>query len=129
MNNIDAIKSAEDILKTKLTVTKWNFLEHVLHSGEVYKEVLSAMEEYAAQFQAEQKPICNIEGMWIDVKDKLPEIRVPVLVYMTYGKIDTCYWTGELWLQSVRIQHSNGDVAHWMPLPTPPNETPKQLSD
>ena len=56
MNNIDAInEAAETILKSKLSVTNWNFLHHVLHSGEVYKQILSAMEEYATQFKAENK--------------------------------------------------------------------------
>jgi hypothetical protein len=40
-------KTAEDFLKEKISVTNWNFLEHVLHSGEVYLQILEAMESYA----------------------------------------------------------------------------------
>ena len=43
------MKTAEDILKSKLNNTQWNYLHHVLHSGEVYKQILAGMEEYAEQ--------------------------------------------------------------------------------
>ncbi len=43
------MKTAEDILKSKLNNTNWNYLEHVLHSGEVYKQILEGMEEYRSQ--------------------------------------------------------------------------------
>ncbi len=59
---------------------------------------------------------------WISVEDELPELRKPVLVYMSYGKQDTCYWTGGLWVQSIRAEHSNGGVTHWQSLPPSPNK-------
>jgi hypothetical protein len=59
---------------------------------------------------------------WISVKDRLPELRVPVLVFMEYGKIDVCWLNGNLWFQSIRPQHTNGGVSHWMPLPDPPTK-------
>lgn len=45
------MKTAEEILKSKLNNTQWNCLDHVLHSGEVYKQILVGMEEYAEQFK------------------------------------------------------------------------------
>jgi hypothetical protein len=45
------MKTFEDILKKNITVTNWNFLHHVLHSGEVYKQILYSAEEYAHQFK------------------------------------------------------------------------------
>lgn len=43
------IKTKEDFLKSSTSTTNWNFLEHVYHSGEVYKQILTAMQEYADQ--------------------------------------------------------------------------------
>ena len=43
------MKTAEEIIKSNTSVTNWNFLEHVYHSGEVYKQILSAMEKYGKQ--------------------------------------------------------------------------------
>ena len=43
---------AEEILKGKIVpfnVAEWNFLHHVLHSGEIYKLIIQAMEAFAAQ--------------------------------------------------------------------------------
>ena len=48
------MKTAEEILKSKLSVTDWNFLEHVLHSGECYKQILSSLEEFASQERESQ---------------------------------------------------------------------------
>lgn len=73
-----------------------------------------------AAWQASQSSGSKEE--WRRVEDGLPELRKPVLVYMNYGKQDTCYWTGELWVQSVRAEHSNGGITHWMPLPAPPQQ-------
>ena len=42
-------KTAEEILQSKISTTTWNFLHHVLHSGEVYKQILVSHEEYANQ--------------------------------------------------------------------------------
>lgn len=64
-------------------------------------------------------PVNTGDG-WVKVEGGLPELRKPVLVFMSYGEIDTCYWNGELWVQSIRQQHSNGSVTHWQPLPLPP---------
>lgn len=58
---------------------------------------------------------------WISVKERLPEQQKPVLVFMSYGKMDVCYLDGEAtFRQAVRAEHTNGDVTHWMPLPEPP---------
>lgn len=43
------MKTSEDILKSKLSNNQWNYLDHVLHSGEVYKQILLGMEEYGKQ--------------------------------------------------------------------------------
>lgn len=63
---------------------------------------------------------------WISVKDRLPEIRTPVLGWYK-GEFSYDYpqmvvtWGGEYW----RIEHVrlNADlITHWMPLPKPPKE-------
>lgn len=63
---------------------------------------------------------------WIDVKEEKPELRVPVLVKMSYTFFNTdipakdcCYWNGESWINAIRQQHSNGSVTHWRPIEYP----------
>lgn len=63
------------------------------------------------------------QSEWIRVEDRLPELGVPVLVFMSYNKIDVCKQDGEgNWRQDVREEHTNGSVTHWMPLPSPPKQ-------
>lgn len=54
-------------------------------------------------------------GMWISVKDRLPEPTYCVLVVGAYGEmeVDALGTDGE-WMGMVE------DVTHWMPLPEPP---------
>lgn len=54
-------------------------------------------------------------GMWISVKDRLPEPTYCVLVVGAYGEmeVDALGTDGE-WMGMVE------DVTHWMPLPKPP---------
>jgi len=67
---------------------------------------------------------------WISVKDRLPEDRIPVLIYTSYFKMATAYcdFEGDFsnvtcgWIDAMRVQHSYGSVTHWMPLPEPPKE-------
>jgi len=69
--NPSEIKSAEEILKSKLNNTQWNYLEHVLHSGEVYKQILKGMEEYASQFTGKEQAVEFAD--WLQAKQKIPE--------------------------------------------------------
>lgn len=74
----------------------------------------------------------NHECGWISVKDELPPDDEYVLVYV-YGQIkvyfyavsddgqERCHW----WEDEGGSFHSDitdGDVTHWMPLPSPPKE-------
>ena len=56
---------------------------------------------------------------WVNVKDKMPELRKPVLLLTDYGKMATAYFTGDSWVDWMR-QHSYGSVTHWMPLAKEP---------
>ena len=65
---------------------------------------------------------------WISVKDRLPKIRKPVLIYVEYGKIATAYCNNYInktwgWTDWMRGHHSYGSVTHWMPLPDPPKKS------
>ena len=55
---------------------------------------------------------------WISVKDRLPEEKTRVLVFVTHSsiKIDTDRIVGRIWVRW------NGHITHWMPLPEPPKE-------
>jgi hypothetical protein len=94
--------------------------EHDNETG-CFENTEALVKHYNSDFDESQQNTISDEDGWIELeKEPPPPIGEPVLVYMSYGKIDTCYWTGELWLQSVRSQHSNGSVTHWRPLPQPP---------
>lgn len=60
---------------------------------------------------------------WISVKDRLPKDGQYVHVYLSYGKQATCIFfeDGYNFVDSLRFQHSNGDVTHWMPLRKEPS--------
>ena len=60
---------------------------------------------------------------WISIKDEFPTLNTPVFVKMSYNfflrdipAVDCCYWNGELWVNSLRQEHSNGSVTHWRPI-------------
>lgn len=69
----------------------------------------------------------NAMSKWIDVKDRLPEIRVDVLVY-EFSENQRSMWVAHLvpyghWI-GWRGEYSYDDTpTHWMPLPEPPSET------
>jgi hypothetical protein len=62
---------------------------------------------------------------WISVKDKLPDLGTPVLVYCEAEPIDKYH-------VDVRYKNSRGEywdfggASHWQPLPPPPNESEKK---
>lgn len=53
---------------------------------------------------------------WIRVKDRLPEERQWVLVFMNYGDIEFSRFEDKEW------KYSPGTPTHWMPLPELPEE-------
>lgn len=55
---------------------------------------------------------------WISVKDRLPEEKTRVLVFVPHSsiKIDTDRIVGRIWVRW------RGHITHWMPLPEPPEE-------
>lgn len=55
---------------------------------------------------------------WISVKDRLPEEKTRVLVFVPHSsiKIDTDRIVGRIWVRW------NGHITHWMPLPEPPSK-------
>jgi hypothetical protein len=94
--------------------------EEILYNNGVYLTDLissstmggieAAMDEYANQ------------DKWISVKNELPEKGERVLVFTDYGGFDVCYLNNNnSWINSMRPQHSNGNVTHWQPLPDTPN--------
>lgn len=59
-----------------------------------------------------------MQNEWISVKDRLPEARKRVLVFVkkpaNYTSIDTDRIVDDRWVRWGRY------VTHWMPLPKPP---------
>lgn len=59
-----------------------------------------------------------MQNEWISVKDRLPETRKRVLVFIkkpaNYTSIDTDRIVDDRWVRWGRY------VTHWMPLPEPP---------
>lgn len=77
-----------------------------------------------------QQPAADVQPVdrWISVKDRLPEVGQPVVIYYPY-------WTG-LEVQVARLEYdkltfdicgefnaSVNKVTHWQPLPEPPKAT------
>lgn len=88
--------------------------EYALRNASILQEKLST-KSFTAGVEFAQK--------WIDVKDELPPMNIPVLVKMNYNynfteveAIDVCKWNGELWINALRVQHSNGGVIFWRPI-------------
>lgn len=58
---------------------------------------------------------------WINVKDKLPNDYIDVIVYSKSGDTFVAKLLGKVYgWQS--LSFINFTVTHWMPLPEPPNE-------
>lgn len=60
---------------------------------------------------------------WISVKDKLPELRIPVLVYLKNSELQVAIMsTSNNWYISDEWNNSflHEYITHWMPLPSPP---------
>ena len=98
----------------KYLASKYLFSKVVWHKPETQ----NIEDAFASGMLAAQK--------WIDVKEEKPELRVPVLVKMSYNFFNTdipakdcCYWDGESWIDAIRQQHSNGSVTHWRPIEYP----------
>ena len=81
---------------------------------------------------------------WVNVKDKLPELKQRVLVYAV-GKIDGFIGTNvieiceryvqhmfpsspgeEVWSSPYQYFHTDYEITYWMPLPEPPKESSKE---
>jgi hypothetical protein len=68
---------------------------------------------------------------WISVKDRLPGTSLgwskPVLVYTITGKIEISEFNrGKHEMMDSWLGLGSSEVTHWMPLPSPPNETKQQ---
>lgn len=83
-------------------------------------------------------------GEWISVKDRLPDVHVPVLVACV-NKYDgekmatiaemsdsnlivTHLKTTKYWVEPFQYFSADYIITHWMPLPEPPKEKPVNVN-
>lgn len=62
---------------------------------------------------------------WISVKDRLPETDAEVLIYTSWGSYNIGnygYHDPNVWSSEEIYAYEDGEIAHWMPLPEPPEE-------
>jgi hypothetical protein len=115
------MKTAEEILGKTIN---WKIFTSKYE--QTAKLILEAMKEYASQ-----ETESAINGQWIDVKERLPEINIPVLIFTNTGVLSVCYLNkrGVIWINCIHPQFAY-DVrpenvnyihpTHWMPLPNKP---------
>ena len=75
-----------------------------------------------------RQPTIPTYGQWVSAKDRLPEERKEVLIYLPeYDSVETAalfsYPSMNLreWVQNEDAYRLN-EVSHWMPMPEPPKE-------
>lgn len=75
--------------------------------------------EYSAYVEIPSLTLVS-ESDWVKCSERMPELNVPVLVHTGSGmRIDKAYDFGD----GVSFYEDlYGDVTHWMPLPTPPQD-------
>jgi len=85
---------------------------------------LSELVSYYQSMNAELAQLKEADR-WIHVSERLPIERVPVLIITDYGGMDICFYNSGLWVNSMRMQHSDGGVTNWRPLPPAPDAEAK----
>ena len=62
---------------------------------------------------------------WISVKDKLPELFNPVMIWDSLETVVIGYLSDASWYAYCVDDDPLLEVTHWMPLPEPPKEGAK----
>lgn len=58
---------------------------------------------------------------WISVTERLPESRKEsVLIALRWGEVDIGWCEDGRWRSEFVNEYEDGEVTHWMPLPSPP---------
>ncbi len=106
---------------------KWSEVYHqcsqfLLNPGEPSTKPIEWCIQLIEELRDMQDSLAAAKGGWIDVLDKLPGDRDPVLVWAEYwsaypflAHLNHGLWIGEC------ILSEPANVTHWQPLPTPPD--------
>ncbi len=92
---------------------EWFQLDGVDVHARLLPDYLNNYEARIAELEAERR--------WIPVSERLPDKRLPVLVYTIYGETYSAMLLGEVWT-GLHRDFRKGEITHWMPLPEPPKE-------
>jgi hypothetical protein len=100
----DSHKGRDDWVTHGYSSAGWNFARTLERDNTSLREQLRLAQE---------------QLKWIDVKERLPNGRRPVLVH---GGV--AYWTGAQWMTMMDCPHRKieWEVSEWKPLPIPPTK-------
>ena len=122
------------------TAIEW--IEQIKHRISGGDEVFDRQRKEALDMAIVDMKICETNNAgWIRVKDRLPEYDKEVLIYAVSkttneSKIAISYLMDKfyfgsrpinleepIWHEPWQYFRANNTITHWMPLPTPPEET------
>jgi hypothetical protein len=94
----------------------------------VAADAIEDLEFACNRYEKDYKALCAYLPKWIPVAERLPELRMAVIVYAPYMKNEfMAYWTGSRWMvwaagEYEREMPEYHQITHWIPLPEPPKE-------
>lgn len=87
-------------------------------------QVLSTDEEWCLKVADIDAAPTIEQPRWIPVTERLPKSRMAVLGVLWRNTVDIVWYDKDdgVWQNEWVNAYNDGEVTHWMPLPTPPKE-------